>query len=99
LLAKRDCSLAEGDEVAEDRPEVAGVGGAELLARRAERLARTRAGADGSIDWPSCEFESVGPAADTGEEMVLSVSSEFMRRYFEDTTFVHVASRYLACAD
>jgi hypothetical protein len=41
LLAKRDCRVAEGDEVAEDRPEMSFVGFAFALSRLAERLAGT----------------------------------------------------------
>jgi hypothetical protein len=99
LLAKSDCSFAEGDEVAEDRPQVPFIFFGEAFAGVREGLARAGAGAHGAIFGPSCETEGERPSADAGEEVVLCIASEIMRRDFGDAAFVHVPGRDFASAD
>ena len=74
LLAKDDWRTALRDEAVEDRPEVAFVGGAELLSGCAEWLARATSGPNRSSCRPAGEFEGEAPSADSGEEVALGVS-------------------------
>jgi hypothetical protein len=91
LLAKRRCSFSEGDKVAEDRPEVALVRFAEPLAGAREGLTGARACPNRSVIGPAGETQGIGPPSDSGKEVLLCVSSEFMRSDIDDAPFVHVA--------
>lgn len=93
LLAKRDCRLAEADEVPEERPDVPGVRFAFLLPGLAEGLAGAGAGAHGLVIRPSGQSKSQGPSADAAEEMLLGEAGEFMRFDIGDAAFVHFPGR------
>jgi hypothetical protein len=93
LFSKRDCSVAESDEVAEDGPEVSFVFSAELLSALREWLTGTRAGSHWLVVRPSGESERKRPSADAGEEVLLSVASEFIGLHVHDAAFIHITSR------
>lgn len=78
LFAKRDCSFAEGDKIPEDGPEMARVGFARLPARATEGLAGTGAGPNRSGVWPAGQAQGETPPSDSGEEMLLCESGDFM---------------------
>jgi hypothetical protein len=61
------------------------------FACRAERLARTGTGPAGTVIGPSSEAESVGPAADPGEEMALGVSDKIDGVHVFDTALIHIS--------
>lgn len=63
---------------------------------RAERLARATASPHGSITRPSGKVQGVGPSADAGEEVALSVSVQVFWGDILDTPFIHVARRDMA---
>ena len=69
LLSKDDWREALGDELAEDRPEVALVVLASLESGLAERLAWEGCRPDGPVVVPSSETECKGPSANPGEEV------------------------------
>ena len=76
-LFSKDCwRFALGDECVKSGPEVSAVGMASLLSRARKRLTRAASCPDGSLVVPSCESEGIAPSADSGEKMVLVVSSK-----------------------
>ena len=89
LFAKHNVRAALRDEIVEHGPEVAGVGGSELLASGTERLAGATAGPDWSIVGPSSKAEGVAPASDSGEEMTLCVFSKFICFDFRNAALIH----------
>lgn len=91
LLAKNDVRAALRDEVVERGPEVPLVIEPAAFACRAERLAGARACPHRSVVVPSCSAQGVGPDADAGEEVALSVGSKVIRVHVHDTAFVDVA--------
>lgn len=99
LFSKRDCRVAESDEVAKEWPEVSGVFCSELFAGLRERLTGARAGSHGLVVRPSGELECERPSADAGEEMVLDIISEFVGSYFADASGVYEAIWNLADAN
>lgn len=90
LLSKRDCRFAERHEVAEDGPEVAGIGFAEPKSGLTEWLAGAGASAHRLVVGPASETQSEWPASDAGEEVLLSVSGEIMGRDIDYAAFIHV---------
>jgi hypothetical protein len=93
LLSKDNCRAALADEPEHFGPEVAGVGSALLLARRAEWLTGARACPNRSSVIPSGEPESVGPAADSGEEMALGKSGKVIWIDICNTPFIDFPRR------
>ena len=91
LFAKHNVRAALRDEIVEHGPEVAGVGGSELLASGTERLAGAASGPDGPVLRPSGELESVGPTPDPCEEVALNVTSEVRGANVRDGSLVNVA--------
>src|SRR6185312_10630137 len=66
---------------------------------RAERLARAAASPHGSIIRPSGNGQGDGPPANSGKEMTLHVSGEFVGSDILDAPFVYVAGRKMASVD
>lgn len=77
LFAKDCCRSALGDEAVELGPEVSWVGVALFFARRRPGLAGTGAGPDGLVLGPSGQLQGERPAADTVEEVALSIVGDF----------------------
>jgi len=75
LLSKNDRKAALSDEVVGRRPKVPLVSKSASWACRAERLTGAGEGGDGAIIGPSGEAERIAPAAEPGEEVVLSEAS------------------------
>jgi len=73
LLSKDDCRPADGDERVKSGPEVSFVESSFALSRDRKRLTWKGGGPDFAAARPAREVEGVGPAADAGEEMALSV--------------------------
>jgi hypothetical protein len=89
LLTKDDCRAALADEVIPRRPKMAGIVGAFLATGGAEGLTGATTCPNRSVIGPAGESEGVGPSADSGEEVALSVFGEFIGVDFCDATFVH----------
>ena len=66
---------------------------------RGERLARAAASPHGLIVRPSGKTKGKRPSADSGEEVALIVSVEFIRFDLRNATAIHVAIRQLARRD
>jgi hypothetical protein len=90
LLSKDRCRPALGDERVKSGPEVSFVGMAFPLSRARKRLTWTGAGPDGSIVGPSSEAERVGPSANAGEEVALSIPGKVGCADIDDATLVDV---------
>jgi len=99
LFAKCDCSFAEGDEVAEDGPEVALVFFAETFARAGEWLAGAGTCPNRSRVGPAGEPQGKGPTTDAGEEVLLGVTGDFMGADVGDAALVDITGRDVAGAD
>ena len=91
LLSKNDIRSALLDEPVEGWPEVPLVSKPSAFARRAERLARARAGPDWLVVAPSGAAQGVGPDADPGEEVDLDELSQVVRVKVFDAPLVHNA--------
>jgi hypothetical protein len=61
-----------------------------LVARDAERLTGTTTCPNRSVVGPAGETQGAGPSADTGEEMVLSVSAQIVRLDIGDRSFIDI---------
>ena len=70
---------------------------ATLLAGAAEWLTGARACPNRSVVGPSSASERVGPSADPGEEMALSVSGKVSGLHVRDASFIHVSIGNLPC--
>jgi len=79
LLSKDDWRAALADEPEPGGPEVALVAGSVPSPGDAEGLAWTRAGPNGSIIWPACKAQGMGPSAKAGEQVDLGVSFKVIR--------------------
>jgi hypothetical protein len=84
LFAKHNDRAALRDEPGEDGPEVPFVCNSFVLPGTAERLAGAASGPHGAVVGPSSKSESVGPAADPGEEVALVVSNKVSRSYISN---------------
>lgn len=93
LFSKDRCRPALGDERVKSGPQVSFVGMAFALSRARKRLTRTGAGPSGPVVGPSCQPQRVGPSADPGEEMTLSVSGKVTCLDIDDASFVNVTVR------
>lgn len=93
LLTKDDCRAALADEGEPDRPKMSRVSRSETFSRRAERLARAGAGPDGPLVGPPGEPEGVGPPADAGEKVALSIPGKVGWNHIPDVPLVHVPGR------
>lgn len=78
LFPKDHWRAALADEFPEVGPQVAGIVDALAFACRAERLAGTGTGPDRTVGGPSGKFEGEAPSADSGKEMALGVSGQFI---------------------
>lgn len=96
LLSKRDWRPALRDKALEMGPEVSLVGFAFAVADRRERLAGTRTCPNRSIVGPAGDPEGVGPSADAGKEVALSISSQVSWSDIFNRSFIYVASGDLA---
>lgn len=88
LLAKDDCRVALLDEVAPDGPKVPLVSKPRSAACRAERLTRTGPCPDGPLVRPSGKSQGGAPAADAGEEVALSESSQIIGPHVLDASVI-----------
>jgi hypothetical protein len=77
LLPKDADRSALLNEPVEGRPQVPLISKPDAFACRAERLAWAGSGPDGTVVGPSCLAQGVGPHANSGEEVALSVSIKF----------------------
>lgn len=93
LLAKDRCRLFDSDEMVPVWPEVPLVSKPAAFARRGERLARTRASPYFSISGKIGKRESVGPAADAGEEVALPVGFEIVGGNVENGACIYITVR------
>lgn len=91
LLSKDNWRSALGDEAIELRPEVPVVVEAFSLSCGAERLAGAGAGPDGPVVGPSGETKGVGPDADSGEEVALSVTVEVRSSHVPNGSFIDIS--------
>lgn len=91
LLSSKDCRTALADEAFPDRPEVALVVEAALLAGGAEGLAGAGAGPDRTVVCPSAQSKSVGPDADASEEVALREAGEVIGLDVLNVALVHFA--------
>lgn len=94
LLPKDVLRSALADEIKEHRPEVAFVSLGESFACGAERLTGTASCPHGMVCGPACELEGSRPSADSGEEMTLGVSFEFIGFDFGDAAGVNISCGY-----
>lgn len=90
LFSKDIWRTSLGDKASELGPEVAAVVEASLHAGDGERLTGARSCPDGPLVGPSCDAQSERPAADTGEEVALSVAGEIVGLHIDDAALVHV---------
>jgi hypothetical protein len=99
LLTKDRCRSALADEMEPCRPQVPLVSKPLSPACLAERLARAGSGPDGAIVGPAGASEGVGPDADAGEEVALSVSHKFRWYNIPDIPLIDVAGGDQVVAD
>jgi hypothetical protein len=89
LLPKNSLRPMDRDEPFPYRPEVSLVLGSFPPSCGAEGLAGAGACPDGAV--PACELEGVGPPADPGEEVALSVAPEVVRWHVCDASSIYVS--------
>ena len=99
LLSKHDCRSALPNKAEPYGPQVAFVGEAFALAGGAERLTGTAPGPYWLVVGPSSKSESVRPASNAGEEMVLRVPSKVVGMNYLYVPLVHVARRDMTRSD
>lgn len=91
LFSHDDSGPSGTDEPKEVGPQMPWIVGTSALARRAERLARARAGPERPVVGPSGEAGGEAPASDTGEEVTLDVADEVVGLDVSDAAGVDVA--------
>jgi hypothetical protein len=99
LFAKDDCRATLADEAVHGGPEVAFVRLASARSGSGDRLAGTTTCPNRPICWPSGHCKGERPSADSGEQVNLGVSSEFIGVEFLNRGFAHVARGQVALFD
>lgn len=84
LLAKDMLRAALADEIEEHGPQVALVGGAELLSGTAEWLTGAAPGPNRSSCWPACKLQSKGPSGNSTKPVALHESADVLGLNFCD---------------
>jgi len=99
LLSKDRCRTALGDEPVKSGPQVPLVGVALSFSSARKRLTGTGAGPDSAGVSESCPAQGKRPSANSGEEMALAVSFEFIGFDLRYASAINIAGGYLAFGD
>src|SRR5215469_2327115 len=94
LLSKERCRSALADESRPIRPEVTRVIKPSALSCRAEAGTGATSCPNRSVVGPAGEPQGVTPHSDSGEEMALPESGDFLRLDFLDASFIDFAIRH-----
>lgn len=93
LLSKDNWRAADLDQVVEGWPQVPLVSKPSSFARRGERLARAGSGPQGHCGGDAGKLEGSAPPSDTGEEVALCESKEFIGTDIFNRPLIHHPSR------